>query len=259
MLFSDALFIGLNPAAPGRPLNYAALDTDLRLVAMDQADFETALAFIAGQEKAVVAINAPQGRGKGFMQQPEVRRRYNLDPNGKTWSKWRVCEYELRRRNIRVVNSPSLERLAPGWVDVGLQVYRRLARLGFALLVVEEEPRGRSVLEVQPHAGYSVLLERQPFTKATLEGRLQRQLVLYLQGIDIVNPMHALEEVTRHHLLTGRLPLEGLLAQSDLDALLAAFTAYLAASQPERVCQLGEREEGFLTVPAPELLDFYPL
>jgi predicted RNase H-like nuclease len=91
-----------------------------------------------------------------------------------------------------------------------------------------------------------------------LEGRLQRQLVLYLEGLDLANPMHALEEITRHNLLMGHLPLERLRGHEELDALMAAYIAYLAATQPERVQQVGDPQEGLISVPAAGLKDFYP-
>ncbi len=257
MLFSEAVFVGLEATAGQRPMSYVGLDKNLRLIARDQADMETVLAFIAGQEKAIVAVNAPQSLNKGLMEEAGVRQSYNLDPEGKTWTTWRVCEFELRRRNIRILNSPSLKRLAPGWVENGFEIYRRLGELGFRFFVIDEELHPRTMLEVQTHACFSVLLKHRPFSKSTLEGRMQRQLVLYLEGLDIPNPMHAIEEITQHHLLTSNLPLRDLCQQAELDALAAAYTAYLASTKPERVTQLGLQAEGLLTLPSPDLQDFY--
>ena len=87
---------------------------------------------------------------------------------------------------------------------------------------------------------------------------MQRQLQLYLEGLDIPNPMHSLEEITRHHLLTGNLPLENLYDHEQLDAMMAAYTAYLAAMKPEEVVQVGDPEEGCITLPTGDLHDFYP-
>jgi predicted RNase H-like nuclease len=129
--------------------------------------------------------------------------------------------------------------------------------MGFRTFVRGEEAGSRAVIEVHPHACYAVLLGRRPFLKQTLEGRLQRQLVLYLQGLDLLNPLQVLEEITRHHLLTGELPLQGLHDHDELDALAAAFTAHQVAMKPERISQWGDREEGLITVPTPDLKDFY--
>lgn len=258
MLFDDAAFIGIDPTAGDRPLHYAALDADLRPVALRHGTAEDALAFVAGCERAVVAVDAPQSPNLGLMLRPEVRRRLNLDPQSKTWGRWRVCDYQLRRRNIRLYNTPEAEDQAPRWMRTGFMLYRRLKDLGFRFYHSGEELGPRTMLEVHPHACFAALLRRRPFLKQTLEGRLQRQLVLYQQGLDIPDPLKTLEEITRHHLLSGELPLHGLLAHDELDALVAAYTAYLAGLKPERTCQVGDGQEGWITLPVAELLDFYP-
>jgi predicted nuclease with RNAse H fold len=257
MLFTQAVYVGIDPTAGTRPMNYAALDSDLRLVALDEGNLEGVLAFVQGLESGVVAIDAPQSPNQGLMLRPEIRRRFNLRPGGKTWGQWKVCEVELRRRNVRLYNTPSREKDAPRWMRTGFTLYRRLAASGFRHFVSGEPCPPRAMIEVHPHACYSVLLERRPFLKGTLEGRLQRQLVLYLEGLDIPNPMHVLEEITRHHLLTGQLPLQGLYSHDQLDALAAAYTGYLVALKPERVCQVGDLEEGVITLPVAQVKDFY--
>jgi predicted nuclease with RNAse H fold len=101
MLFADAVYIGIDPTAGKKPMHYAAIDNQLRLVAFDKGDLEDVLAFVAGQENAVVAVDAPQSPNQGLMKRSDVRRSYNLDPDGVTWGQWKVCEYELRRSNSR--------------------------------------------------------------------------------------------------------------------------------------------------------------
>ena len=98
MLFTDAVFVGIDPTAGQQPIQYAALDRDLHLIVLDQGDLESVLAFVASLESAVVAVDAPQGPSRGLMAQADIRQRYNMRPEGSTWAKWRVCEYELRRR-----------------------------------------------------------------------------------------------------------------------------------------------------------------
>ncbi|OGO09659.1 MAG: hypothetical protein A2Z66_13085 [Chloroflexi bacterium RBG_13_66_10] len=258
MLFDEALYVGIDPTAGSRPMHYAVLDGDLRLVALRHGGLEELLAYVAGLEHAIVAVDAPQSPNRGLMLRPEVRRRFNLQPGGKTWGQWKLCEYELRRRNIRLYNTPAKEKDAPNWMRTGFEIYRRLGAMGFHFFERGQPMEGRLVIEVHPHACYAALLARRPFLKQTLEGRLQRQMVLYLQGVDLPNPLGVLEEITRHHLLTGHLPLRGLLSHDELDALAAAFTAHLVGAKPERVSQLGDREEGLITLPSAEVKDFYP-
>ncbi|HEX9681029.1 MAG TPA: hypothetical protein VGA32_06215, partial [Anaerolineales bacterium] len=115
-LVPPTVFIGIDPTAGDRPMHYAALDEDLRPVALGSGDVETVLAYVAGFESSVVAVDAPQSPNQGLMLKADVRRRYDLRPGGRTWGQWKVCEYELRRRNIRLYNTPAREADAPRWV-----------------------------------------------------------------------------------------------------------------------------------------------
>jgi hypothetical protein len=257
MLFLDAAYIGVDPAAPGRPIRYVALDRNLQLVRNDSDGLEDVLSYLAGLESAVVAVAAPQGPNQGLMAQAPVRTRYDLQPNGDTWHDWRVAEYELRRRNIRLYNTPSDPKAAAGWVRTGFEFFKRLRSLGYRTFHSGDKPHSHRMVEVQAHACYTVLLERIPFLKGTLEGRMQRQLKLYLEGVEVSNPMSVIEEITRHHVLSGHLPLEGLLEKDELEALAAAYVAYLVGVRPDDVSQVGDPDEGLITLPAGALKDTY--
>lgn len=257
MFSSKAVYVGIDPTAGKRPMHYAALDRNLRLLALEKGDLEQVLAFVGGLERGVVAIDAPQSPNQALMADPEVRRGYDLNPEGDTWSGWKVCEYELRRRNIRLYRTPRKESEAARWVRVGFALFRRLQESGFSLFVAGEGGDERLLIEVHPHASYAVKLGRRPFLKQTLEGRLQRQLILYLEGLDITDPMLSLEEITRHHLLQSQLPLRDLYDHDQLDALIAAYTAFVVGEHPEQVTQVGDVEEGLITLPTNELLEFY--
>lgn len=258
MLFSEMVFVGVDPTAASRPMHFVALNADREPIVRDCGDLEQVLAFLAGLEHAIVAINAPQGPNLGLMRQEALRRRYNLRTGRSTWVKWRVCEVDLRRRNIHLYNTPATRDLAAGWVQQGFSLFERLQTMGYRIHLGDGQPPTRALLEVQPHAAFTALLERRPFLKNSLEGRLQRQLVLYLERVQIPNPLQCLEEVTRHHLLSGHLPLDDLHSAEELDALVAAFTAYCAVNDPGRVIQIGERDEGVITLPVASLRDHYP-
>jgi len=88
-----------------------------------------------------------------------------------------------------------------------------------------------------------------PMRKDSLEGRMQRQLLLFREGVEIPDPMDAFEEITRHHLLEGSLTLPRLFTHDELDALVSAYTAYVAARHPGRVTLVGDPEEGQIVVP----------
>jgi hypothetical protein len=86
---------------------------------------------------------------------------------------------------------------------------------------------------------------------------LQRQLALYEQELGIKDPMDFFEEITRHRLLMGVLPTEFIYNADQLDAMVAAFTAYLAASHPGRVIRIGDKQEGQITLPVAGLKESY--
>ncbi len=90
----------------------------------------------------------------------------------------------------------------------GFALFHRLETLGYHLY--PQAGAELQCLEVYPYASYAVLLGVLPFSKYTLEGRLQRQLALYDQKVDVPDAMRVFEEITRHRLLKGVLPLEPL-------------------------------------------------
>ena len=69
--------------------------------------------------------------------------------------------------------------------------------------------------------------------------------------------MRVFEEITRYRLLQGILPLDNLYSAGELDALVAAFTAWVAATSPEGVTVLGAPEEGQIVLPSAELQSRY--
>lgn len=251
MLFnrdSRATFIGVDPTAGEKPFIYAALDADLRLLALGQGRLDDVLAFAAGQHHAAVAVCAPQRPNQGTMGCVEVRQSLNPPPHPGRWMDFRLAEYLLRQRGISIPRTPSDESVCPNWMRMGFSLHRRLAGMGYQ--PYPAEGADLQVLEVYPFACYAALLEGVlPFPKLSLEGRLQRQLVIYDLKIKVPDPMDFFEEVTRHRLRKGILPTDNLYSAGELDALAAAYTAWLAVTQPGQVDLLGDREEGQIVVP----------
>lgn len=246
---SDTVYIGVDPTAGRRPMNYAVLDRELAAVVLDATGgLMEVLSAVRAYPAAVVAVDAPQSPNGRLMASAEYRARLQPPPAPGRWMGYKVCEYLLRQRGIRLYATPADEFAAPSWMQMGFQLYAGLRAAGF-----ERYRQGsdapRQVLEVHPHACFSVLLGHLPTPKNLLEGRLQRQLVLYRAGVGVPDPMEALEELTAHHLLAGTLELPGLLTHDALDALAAAYTAYLAATTPEQVSPIGDPEEGQIVLP----------
>lgn len=254
---SAAVYIGIDPTAGRRPLNYAVLDAELRPAHGAGTQVEV-LSAVLEHPAAVVAVDAPQSPNGGLMASAGYRATLAPVPARGRWAGYKVCEYQLKRRGIGLYSTPTDPAAAPIWMQAGFALYAALCAAGYETYKPESWAE-RQVLEVHPHACFTVLLGRLPLSKLTLEGRMQRQLVLYRAGVDVADPMDSLEELTPGHLLEGRLNLPGLLDHDALDALVAAYTAYLAAEQPHRVTLVGDPAEGQIVVPvgAGELKEQY--
>lgn len=255
MFFTEVTYIGIDPTAGQRPFAYAALDGNLRLLALGQGELDEVLAFLAGQRQAIVAISSPRQPNQGLMDRPEVRESLSPPPRPGRWTNFRLCEYLLRQHNIIIPQTASQAEDCPRWMQMGFILYRRLQGLSYHLW--PKEDLAHQYLEVYPHASYTVLLKTIPFSKHSLEGRLQRQLLLFEQNLNINDPMRFFEEITRHRLLHGILSDEQIYSPYELDALIAAYTAWSAGTQPDQVLALGNAEEGQVILPVPALKPHY--
>jgi hypothetical protein len=251
-MFSDrTTFIGIDPTAGQRPFVYAALDGDLRLLALGQGSMDDILAFVAGQRQAAVAVCAPRRPNLRLMERAEVREQLLPPPRPGRWTNFRMAEYLLRQHNISAPKTANREKDCPNWMRMGFTLHRRLEGLGYTVYPDQDSPRVS--IEVYPHAFFTTLLGQAPFPKYTLEGRLQRQLVLHEQKLNVPDPMRFFEEITRHRLLKGILSDESLYSPGELDAMAAAYTAWKAVLHPEQVTCLGDPEEGQIVLPVDEL------
>jgi predicted nuclease with RNAse H fold len=250
------LYLGIDPTAGRRPLNYAALDGKLDIVAEGEGKLEDVLALLEKYSDVVCGVDAPLMPNQGLMAQAEVRQRFGLPVNGKSWTQYRVCEYELRRRNIKLYNTPAEIDSAPAWMAAGWKLYESLRTVGFETFA-PGSAAPHQFFEVHPHATFTVLLGHIPYRKDHLEGRWQRQLLLCDEGVRLPDPLDILEEVTRHHLLSGTLEWRGLRTHDGLDALASALTAFYAHARPDRITFVGESADGQIVVPTNALKDTY--
>ena len=255
MLFNETSFIGIDPTAGKRPMAYAALDRNLNIIALGENDLDEICAFVGGQQAAYVAVNAPRSPHQGVMRQPEFRETLRPVPRPGRWEGFRVAEYLLYQRNIRMPRTRADRDKCPTWMQMGFHLYDRLEKMDY--VTYPNADQSRQWMEVYPYAAYAVLLGTLPFPKAGLIGRLQRQLVLHNQGLQIADPMRIFEEITRYRILQGVIPLDGLYSPRELDALVAAFTAWVAATTPQSVTLLGHPAEGQVALPSAELKEKY--
>lgn len=254
MFFNQRAYIGIDLTGK-KAFTYAALDEDMGLLALSAGEIEDLLAFIAGQASAVVAINAPtkpnQGRVRALLEAESLA----SGSSALRGADLRMAEHELRQRGIKVAATASSPELCPSWMRSGFALYQKLIGLGFVSYPADDAPH--QILETHPQAAFIAMTEGSLLSAATLEGRLQRQTILYGEGLDIRDGMDFFEEITRHKLRQGILPFEQVYDGSQLDALLAAYTAWLAATKPKETSALGDEDEGMVYLPVPKLKSKY--
>jgi hypothetical protein len=240
-------YLGVHIASGRQPFTFTALDADLRLQAVGKGELADIIAFAAGQTSACAAVNAPSELNCGDMQRDEVRRRFSPPPPEGRWTNLRVAEYELSLQGAAVPRTPDTLGACPAWMRAGFNLYEQLAALDYQPY---PHPEAALVwLETQTEAAFWSYVGKPLFTGGTLEGRLQRQLILFQEKLPVADPMDFFEEVTRFRLLNSILPLDKTLPDEELSAIMAAYIAWLALTQPESVSPWGGSKEGSIYLP----------
>ncbi len=251
---NPSVFIGIDSTQGPRHITYAILNDRLHIQRIATAQLSQVVEDMHVYPSALCAIAGPSGPNRGLMADPLYRDRLGLKRRRDRYSAYRVCEYELKRRGINIYKTPPENGNVPRWMQTCWDLYRQLRMAGF---VDYPRPGSRRLVEVYPYAVYTVLAGSTPYPKNSVEGLLQRQLVLYEEGVRIHDPMLILEEWTRHHLRTGKLNLHDVLRLDQLDALAAAYTAFIMEREPENMTAVGDPLEGLIVVPTGALQDAY--
>lgn len=249
MANGNITYLGIDLMGARKPFSYVALDSACRAIALGEGKLNDVLSYAAGLGEAWVAINGPARPNAGLMAREEVRGSLfpTLAPG--QWSDLRQAEYELVQRGIEAEHTPARAEDCPPWMRRGFILHGQLAQCGYRPY---PEQDAHVVLDLQSSAAFWSLIGKQPYERTTLEGRLQRQLVLYQEDLPVPDPIAFFEEITPHRLLQGLLPLERIYNPYELNAWMAAYTAWLARNHPERIVCLGAEEEGQLVIPLPE-------
>lgn len=253
MLFTDLVFAGVSPASHQKTFVYAVLDKGLNLLKLSDGTVDEVTALLAGQSSARIAINAPSGLSRGL----SVEKKQDMFKTKKerVLGSYRLGEAELRVRGIAVRGTPSKLEDCPEWMKAGFALYRKLEKSGFAKYPAENELF--QVLDTNSQACFCVMNGEMPQPKTSMEGKIQRQLLLYENGLKIKDPMDFFEEITRHKMLKGNWPMELLYSSDQLDAMVAAFTAWMTIHRPESVLSIGDPKEGRITLPVKDLKEKY--
>ncbi len=76
------------------------------------------LAFVAGQQQALVAVCAPRQPNLGLMEKAEVREKLIPPPRPGRWVNFRLSEYQLRQHNISSPRTPAQKLDADGFLPL---------------------------------------------------------------------------------------------------------------------------------------------
>lgn len=115
---------------------------------------------------------------------------------------------------------------------------KQVIQAGFTSYSGKNDPKRFMLTNAQDC--FRALIGQKALPRRTLEGRLQRSAVLYEQGLQIKDPIEVFEEITRFKLVRGILPLENIFSSRELDALMAAYLAWLAVNRPGQIALTGE-------------------
>lgn len=134
-----------------------------------------------------------------------------------------------------------------GYESGALAVHVPSSKLGQAIytdlrkkFLQSEKRHSKRWLETNVQDCFRALSGHNLLPRRSLEGRLQRSAILYEQGLQITDPVDLFEEITRYKLVQGILPLEGLPASNELDALVSAYLAWLVINRPQQILMRGE-------------------
>lgn len=224
---------------------YAALDEARELIALGTGNRDEVLAYLGGQAAAHVVIAAPRSPNTGCVNDP------NAYPEGQTPTKHRVnarlCEFLLQQGGLSIESTPDKVKQCHGRVQKGFDLYRKLGAFGYTPYPDAESDH--LLLETHTEGIFWRWLGGKHPLPDSLEGRIQRQLILFDQKLPVADAMDFFLEVTRYKLIQGDLPDQDILPFDELNALAAAQIAWLAAQHPDRLDLIGDPDEGQIVLP----------
>ncbi len=240
-------YIGMEITGARGNLTCAILDDSHRILFRGELTFDEFQQKLNESSVAIAAITSPITLNEGLMANPASQPTLFEPRQTKRYANIRLCEYELFSRGFTATRTPSnLDQCTPA-LQRALRFSSEMAALGFQRW--PSPGAEKQVMEVHPDAAYAALLGSKLNSPKSLEGRLQRQLLLQEEHLNVRDPMTFFEEITRHKIKTGQLP-EGIVySAAELNALIAALTARCAYKNPTGVTLLGDVNEGRIVLP----------
>ncbi len=216
-------YIGIDVQAVQKPYFYSALNADLENIACGHGRLGDVLAYLSGQTSALVAVNGPicfqnaeDDLVQGGLFDADQTSQHKVNRTG---------DIELAARGFKPGSSPASGKKVPLWVERSLELTTGIRQLGYRNLDLSES--SRTFFETQSDAAYWLATGAMPYDSRSLEGRLQRQLLLCEFGFPLKEPMAFLEEFTRFRLRTSQVPMSYIQPAHELRALMSAATAWL--------------------------------
>lgn len=249
------VYFGIETSGSIKPYTVAAVSAHGKLLSVKNMDRDGLIAAVSSHPNAVIAVNSPARPNTGLVRQEEIRKHLKpLHFSGRNQD-MRLAEYKLKEHGINVLMTPSRRELCSNWVQNGFAIYEKLGELGFAGYPQAGVPL--QILEAHAQATFCTLAGTQPLPRLSIEGRIQRQLLLFEEGLNLKDPMEFFEEVTRHKLMKGIMPTELIHTPEELDALAAALVAYRAGEGSDKLIAVGDPVEGQIFLPVAGLLESY--
>jgi hypothetical protein len=240
-------FIGIDLSGTRGSFTCAVLDENRRIQFRGEVTQIEWLAKLSEYPVTIAAITSPINLNEGVMADDARRSKLQVPPPSKKYTSLRLCEYELLLRGFTTTRTPGrFEDCSPA-LQRSLRFTSNLAAQGFQRWPAPGAER--QLMEVHPESAYAELLGVKLNPTKTLEGRIQRQLILQEEHLNVRDPMIFFEEITRHKMLIGQLPEGILISPAELNALIAAYTAWSAYTNPTRVTRLGDLNEGHIILP----------
>lgn len=240
-------FIGIDLSGTRGSFTCAVLDENRRIQFRGEVTPAEWLAKLGECSVSIAAITSPITLNEGVMADPAKRSLLTVPPPAKRYVSLRLCEYELLLRGFASTRTPDRYEDCSPALQRALRFSSELAAQGFQRWPAPGAER--QLMEVHPESAYAQLLGAKLNPVKSLEGRIQRQLILQEEHLNVRDPMIFFEEITRHKMLTGQMPEGILISPSELNALIAAYTAWSAYTNPTGVTRLGETNEGHIILP----------
>lgn len=140
--------------------------------------------------------------------------------------------------SVIVCISANAKSRSPKSANINAVLFEQLKKMSFRTFPAQNETH--QWFKTVANESFRAFLKKKLLGRRTLEGRIQRALALYDQGLRIDDPMEFFEEITRYKLMQGILPVENLYTSNELDALVAAYVAWTTANKPGQFIVKGE-------------------